>query len=101
MIASCSLAHCLAECESVTNPTEWTPDNIQGVFLKKEPYWWSSDHLRDSPADRQAVSPSLPAASIAAPIEGSKTSKAGTFRALGRDSYSNYITSAALSGHEE
>ncbi len=76
-IASCSLAHCLAESKSET------PDKIRAVFLKKEPYWWNSDHLRDRPTDRQAVGPSLPAASIAAPIEGSKTSEAGTFRALG------------------
>lgn len=80
------LQPCTAESKSVTKP-DWTPDNVQAVFLKKEPYWRNSDHLRDSPTDRQAGSPSLPAASIAAPIESSKTSKAGTFRALGRDSY--------------
>lgn len=53
-------------------------------------------------AARQAVSLSLPAASIAAPIEGSKTSQAGTFRAWGgMVTYSKYIPSAALSGYEE
>lgn len=42
------------------------------------------------PQTGSQVSPTLPAASITAPIEGSKTSKPGTFRALGRDSYKLY-----------
>lgn len=85
--ASCSLARCLAESKSATNPTEGTPDDIQADFPKKEPYWSKGDHIRDRITDRAAVGLSLPAASIVAPIEGSKTSKAGTFRALGRDGY--------------
>lgn len=40
----------------------------------------------DPKTDRQAGL-SLAAESIVAPVEGRKTSKAGTFRALGRDAY--------------
>lgn len=96
-VASCSLTRCLAEYKSVIIQREWTSDNTRADFLKEEPYWWRSDHLRDRPTDRQAVSPGLPAASMAAPIEGSKTSKAGTFRALGRDSYILKLYSSSCS----
>ncbi len=64
LVASCSPTHCLTEYKSAINQTAWTPDIAQAVFLKKEPYWWNSDHLRDRPTGRQAGSWPKPPCSI-------------------------------------